>query len=203
MHPKKDTVMKALRDFRRFILIKCAEGNQHEVRAYALDNIDSLARAFHVSPEVIMASVETVQDDRALAERFIETILRAEGLLRQVRKHNRAQAAQASAEVLAKAVQWEGERANLDMPSLLSSALTRRQDMLVFTNEDFTVAVYQAPLLDLSKIARCRNDLTGYVDRNGLHLVWKSGRINLRPQENAKAEKVFFHLRPRAPAVAA
>ena len=62
------------------------------------------------------------------------------------------------------------------MPSLFASALSRRDDMLVFTGEAFTVAVYQAPLLDLAKIARVRADLSGWVDRDGLHLVRGVGR---------------------------
>ena len=36
--------MKALRDLRKFILIKCAEGNQAEVRSYVRDNLDAVLR---------------------------------------------------------------------------------------------------------------------------------------------------------------
>jgi hypothetical protein len=89
------------------------------------------------------------------------------------------------------------------MPSLLSSALTRRQDILVFAGEDFTVGIPMAPLLDLSKIARVRADLAGFVDRHGLHLRWKTGALNLRSQVNEKASRIFVHLPTRVPAVAA
>ena len=60
-----------------------------------------------------------------------------------------------------------------------------------------------APLLDLSKIARARTDLTGFVDKHGIHLRWKTGGLNLRPQDDAKAERIFVHLPARVPAVAA
>jgi len=65
------------------------------------------------------------------------------------------------------------------------------------------VSVPMALLLDLSRIARVRADLAGYVDRHGLHLRWRSGGLNLRSQENPKAEKIMVHMPPRVPAVAA
>lgn len=195
--------MKALRDLKRFILIKCAEGNQAEVRAYVTDNLDTIAYAFQVPAETIMKALESVHDDRALAEKFLETIMRAEVLLRKARKDRRNKTAQDSANILATSVKWNGDKASIDMPLLLSSTLTRRQDMLVFTSDDFTVSVHMAPLLDLSKIARARADLTGFVDKHGIHLRWRTGGLNLRSQEDPKAEKIFLHLRPRVPAVAA
>lgn len=195
--------MKALRDLKRFILIKCAEGNQAEVRAYVTDNLDTIAYAFQVPAETIMSALESVHDDRALAEKFLETIMRAEDLLRKARRERRTKGAQESASVLASSVKWNGDKAIVDMPSLLSSVLTRRQDMLVFTCDEFTVSVHMAALLDLSKIARVRADLTGFVDHDGIHLRWKSGGLNLRSQVDPKAEKIFLHLPPRVPAVAA
>lgn len=195
--------MKALRDLRRFILVKCAEGNEREVREYVLSNLDNIAYAFHVPAETIMSALESVQDDRALAEKFLETIMKSEHVLRKARKERRAKNAQQSADILASSIKWSGEKAIVDLPSLLSSVLTRRQDMLVFTGDDFTVSVPMALLLDLSRIARVRADLTGYVDRHALHLRWKSGGLNLRSQDNPKAEKVIVHLPPRVPAVAA
>lgn len=195
--------MRALRDLRKFILVKCAEGNEKEVRAYVTDNLDTIAYAFMVPAETIMGALESVQDDRVLAERFLETIMKSEMVLRKARKQRRAKVAQESADILATSVKWSGDKASVDMPSLLAAALTRRQDVIVFTGDDFTVSIPMALLLDLSRIARVRADLTGYVDRNGLHLRWKSGGLNLRSQENPKAEKIIVHLPPRVPAVAA
>lgn len=150
-----------------------------------------------------MTLVESTQYERALAERLLETILRAETVLRKDRKDRRASTAQAAAATLASTVRWQGEKALVDMPCLLASALTRRQDMLVFTGDDFTVSIPMAPLLDLSRIARARVDLTGFVDRDGIHLRWRTGGLNLRSQVDPKAEKVIVHLPPRVPAVAA
>lgn len=195
--------MRALRDLRKFILMKCAEGNPSEVRAYVVQNIDTIAYSFKVSAARIMDAVESTTDDRALAERLLETIMRAEMILRKARKERRAKMAQQSADILAASVRWSGDRAIIDLPSLLASALTRRQDMLVFTGEDFTVGIPMALLLDLSRIARVRADISGVVDREGLKLRWKSGGLNLRSQDNPKAEKIIVHLPPRVPAVAA
>lgn len=197
--------MKALRDLRKFILFKSAEGAQAEVRAYVIQNIDSLAKAFCVPATTIMDAVEGVHDDNALACKMLETIMRAEHIQRKTRRDRRARSAQTSADVLAKTVRWEGERAIIDMPSLLSSALTRRDDLFVFLGEDFSVAISQAPLLDLAKLQRARVDLTGFVDREGLHLRWKTGGLNLLPQRETslKADRIIFCLPPMRAIVAA
>lgn len=196
--------MKALRDLRRFILIKCAEGNHTEIRSYITDNLDAVARAFHVPADTIMGALESVHDDAALASKFLETTQRAEALLRQERQANRARSAQASADALASAVVWQGEKAFIDMPSLLSSALTRRQDLLVFTCDAFTVSVRMDPLLDLMRVSRVRADLSGWVDKDGVHLRWgRAGGLNLRTQRDADASKVVVNLPPNKAAVAA
>jgi hypothetical protein len=195
--------MKTLREFRRFVLIKCAEGNHAEIRPYVFDNLSRLALAFQVPPQAIVEAVEKITDDRSLATRFVETTIRAEALLRKTREENRSRAAQQSADVLAAATQWEGNRAHLDMTSLLSSALTRRNDMLVFVGEQFTVGIWMAPLLDLARIARVRSDLTGFVDADGIHLRWKCGGLHLCPQGDARTAKIFVHLPPTTDVVAA
>jgi hypothetical protein len=197
--------MKALRDLRRFILCKSAEGNHAEVRCYMIENLDALARAFHGPAETIMGAVEGEREDSALYAKLLETLRRSEAILRDDRRERRMRAAQASAEALASAVVWRGEQAHIDMPSLFASALTRRDDMLVFAfDDDTTVAVFQSPLLDLAKIARVREDLSAWVDRQGLHLRWgKAGGINLRPQEDAEARKVIMRLPAKAAARAA
>lgn len=195
--------MKILREFRRFMLIKCAEGHHAEIRSYVFDNVAKLALGFHVPPQAIVEAVEGISDDRTLATRLIETTIRAEALLRQQREENRSRAAQQSADVLAAATQWKGSRAHLDMMSLLSSALTRRNDMLLFTCDQFTLAISMAPLLDLAKIARVRADLTGFIDADGLHLRWKTGGLHLYAQADARAAKIMVHLPPAPADVAA
>jgi hypothetical protein len=191
--------MKMLREFRRFVLIKCAEGNHAEIRPYVFDNLSRLALAFRVPPQTIVEAVDSVSDDRSLATRFVETTIRAEALLRKQREQDRARAAQQSADVLACATEWKGNRAHLDITSLMSSVLTRRNDMLLFIGDQFTVGISMAPLLDLAKIARVRSDLSGFVDATGLHLRWKTGGLHLRSQIDPKAAKIMVHL-PSAPA---
>jgi hypothetical protein len=190
--------MKTPRDLRRFILVKSAEGNHAEIRSYVVDNLDAVARAFHVPAETIMHAVDSVlRDDVDLAARLLETTRRAEDKLRKHGKEARVRAAQASADALASAVRWQGERAYVDMVSLLASVLTRRNVLLVFTCDAFTVGVHMSPLLDLAKIHRVRHDLSGWVDADGLHLRWgRRGGLNLRPQEDPDAARVVLSLPP-------
>jgi hypothetical protein len=197
--------MNVLRDLRRFILCKSAEGNHAEVRAYIVENLDALAKALCVPTDTIMTALEGEHDDGALCTKLLETLRRSDAILRDDRRERRMRTAQASANTLASAVIWKGERACLDMPSLFASALTRRDDMLVFAFDDrTTVAVYQAPLLDLAQIARVRADLSGWVDRDGLHLRWgRAGGLNLRPQHDANARQVILRLSSKAAARAA
>lgn len=193
--------MKILREFRRFLLIKSAEGKHADIRPYVFDNIARLALGFHVPPQTIVDSVDRTSDDRTLALRLLETTLRAEDLLRQQRVEERARAAQRSADLLAATIQWKGDRAHLDIPSLLSS-LTRRNDLLLFISDQFTVSVSMAVLLDLAKRACVRDDLTGFVDAEGLHLRWETGGLDLRSQSDPKASAIVVCL-PPMPAVAA
>jgi len=187
--------MKALRDLRRFILAKCNSEEQHEIREYVHENVYDLARDFCVTTSSIVTALENVQDDAALAVRLLETIRRSEAMQRDLRKANRAKAAQASADALASMARWDGEKVHLDMASLLASTLTKRDDLLVFGCGEFTVAVYQAPLFDLAKLRR--RDLTAFVDAEALHVRWKTGGLKLRSQADAHAERIVMSLPAR------
>lgn len=196
--------MNALRVLRRFILIKSAEGKAEEIRGYVLEQLPRFAEAFHVEPRTLLDALGSVEDDELLATKLLETIMKAEGILREQRRDERTRAAQASASAIASVAFWKGDRVMIDMPSLVASVLTRRDDLLVFSVEGgFTVGVYMAPLLDLAKIARARADLHGWVDRTGLHLRWRTGGLSLRSQEDAEAERVILPLPPMPAVVAA
>ena len=144
-------------------------------------------------------------EDGALGAALLEMTMKAEALHREGRLGVRLFHAQMSAEALAGTVRWQGETAHVDMISLLSSVLTRRQDALVFTSDDFTVTVSQAALLDLAKLARVRADLTGFVDAEGLHLRWSTGALNLRSQQVTprKTVRIVVSLPARVAAAAA
>lgn len=196
--------MNALRVLRRFILIKSAEGKAEEIRGYVLEQLLRFAEAFHVEPRTLLDALGSVEDDELLATKLLETIMKAEGILREQRRDERSRAAQASANAIASMAFWTGDRIMIDMPSLVASVLTRRDDLLVFSVEDgFTVGVYMAPLLDLAKIARAREDLHGWVDKNGLHLRWRTGGLNLRSQEDKEANRIILPLPPMPSVVAA
>lgn len=193
--------MKALRNLRRFILAKCNSEEQAEIREYVHENLHELARDFCVTTSTIVTSLENVSDDAALAVRLLETIRRAEAMQRDLRKNNRAKAAQASADALASMARWDGDKIHVDIASLLSAALTQRNHLLVFTAEDFTVGVYQSPLFDLAKLKK--RDLTAFVDAQGLHIRWKTGGLNLRPQTDNDVDRIVMSLPARGSAVAA
>lgn len=193
--------MKALRNLRRFILAKCNSEEQSEIREYVNENLYELARDFCVPTSTITTSLENVPDDAALAVRLLETIRRAEAMQRDLRKCNRSKAAQASADALASMAKWQDGKVYVDMPSLLSSALTQRNHLMVFTADDFSVAVYQSPLFDLAKLRK--KDVTAFVDAQGLHIRWKTGGLNLRPQTDNDVDRIVMSLPARGSAVAA
>lgn len=192
--------MRALRELRRFILIKASEGAEHEVRLFICDNADRLARAFHVPTRTILDAVVGVKDDHSLATKFLETVSRAEAFLRERRKENRARSAQLAAEAIGAGAKWDGEKVSVDIHRLLSSALTRRSDVIMFVGDGFAVGVNQSVLFDLARLKR--RDLTAFVDAGGLHVRWSRGGLNLYPQSDARAEKVIVPL-PAMPAVVA
>lgn len=189
--------MRTLRELRRFILIKSAEGNTHEVRLYIGENVESVARAFHVPVRVILDAVQGVKDDDALATKFLETIVRAESLLRTRRKENRARAARESAQNIGSVARWDGEKVWVDILCLLASALTRRNDVMIFSGDGFEVGVRQSLLFDLARLKR--RDLSAFVDANGLHVVWDSGRLNFYPHPPSNSDRVVVPL-PAMPA---
>ncbi len=186
---------KALQDLRRFIAAKNNEDERAEIRAYANDNADDLARAFAVTREKFLSAVAKVEDDEKLASLLLGSIKQAFSDGRAAKVDARNLAAQQSADVLGSAVRWEGNAASVDVVSLLASVLTRRGDVLVFACEAFRVAVYMDPLIALAKLERA--DLTGFVDAEGFHLRWNGGKggINLRPKQvDRDAFQVFVDL---------
>ncbi|MEI9941996.1 MAG: hypothetical protein WDO69_32685 [Pseudomonadota bacterium] len=193
--------MKALNHLRRFIIAKSNAKEQHEIREYVKENISELARGFCVTTGIIQTALDNVPDDSSLACRFLETIRRSGALQRDRRKEARAKAAQASVNALATMARWEGDRAHVDILSVLASTLTKRNDLLVFTCDDFTVGVYQAPLFDITKLKK--PDLTAFVDAKGLHIRWKTGGVNLFPQIDAEADRIVMSLPSKVATAAA
>ncbi len=193
--------MKALNQLRRFILAKSNADEVHEIREYVRGNLAELAHDFCVTTGTIESALECVKDDSSLACRMLETIRRSEAIQRAHRKEARAKAAQASADALASMARWENGKLHVDMVSLLASALTKRNDLLVFASDEFTVGVYMAPLFDLAKLKR--RDLTAFVDAEGLHLRWSTGGLNLRSRKDDDADRIVMSLPTRTAALAA
>lgn len=193
--------MNALTALRKVIVANRDPENVAEIRAYIEEHVIDLAHDFGVSTETITKMLARGEDDSVLATKMLGIAKKAEAAQRASKKLGRARAAQAAAETLASRATWEGDRARIDIVSLLASALTKRQDLLVFTTDDFTVAVYQATLFDLARLRR--RDLTGFVDSKGLHIRWKTGGMNLRPKTDPQAGRIVLSVSPKTAAVAA
>jgi hypothetical protein len=195
--------MKNLTELRRFARIKIAEGNQSEVRAYLIENLDAVAKLFAVRPDVIASALEKEADDVSMAEKLLGSIVDAEDRKREKRTDTRAREATAFAEALAGSVRWQDDRAHFDALMLLDSAPLGRKAFLVLECPAFTVGVAMSVLLDLAKIDRVRADLTGWVDADGLHLRWKSGGLKLRSRMQADAPTALVRLPARTSSIVA
>lgn len=188
--------MKALNDLRRFINTKNNDFEREEIRAYLLENAVDLALAFGVSLHAFQEAIVKVDDDVELSIRVLDGIRRAAQSERSQKYESRVKSAQQSAEILGAVAFWREDRADVDVTSLLSCALTRRADMLVFVADNFAVGIRMAPLFDLRKL--CRVDLTGWVDAKGLHVRWSSGGLNFAPAMDPHAQRIIVPLAGRA-----
>jgi len=188
----------ALTAMRRFI--EASIETPAEVRLYIGEHLVELAHDLGVTTEVVNRTL-AVCDDAALAATMLDIVKKVQATQRTDRRQGRARAAQAAADTLASRATWEGERVEIDLPALLSTALTKRADLLVFTSEDFTVSVYQGPLLDLKKVKR--GNLTAFLDSEGLHVRWKTGGLNFRSRLDPSADGIVINLSRTAGAVAA
>lgn len=193
--------MRALIDLRRFIDAKNTDEERAEIREYLLENAVELSLAFGVSLRSFQHAICRVHDDEELSRRVLDNIRTTSKHGRRERHESRAKAAQQSAGILGAVAVWNEERAELDVPSLLASVLTRPNDMLVFVSDTFVVAVRMAHLFTLRKLRR--RDPTGWVAASGLHIRWSTGGLNLRPSTDPHATKVIVPLAARSAIVAA
>ena len=184
--------MNTLLALRRVVLANRDPENASEVRSYIKEHVDELAHDLGVTPETITKMLARGEDDSVLATKMLGIAKKAEAAQRASKKLGRVRAAQAAAETLASRATWEGDRARIDIVSLLASVLTKREDLLVFASDDFTVTVSQAILLDLARLRR--RDLTGYVDATGLHVRWPTGGLNVRPKTDPQAGRIVLSL---------
>jgi hypothetical protein len=175
--------------------------NDRDVREYVMHHAADLSEAFGTTEENFCAAITSIKDDAQLVRRLATEVQRAHRERRGLRVQQRATAAQLSADVLAGAACWEGDRAYVDVLSLVSACLTREKDSLVFACNEFSISIPQERLFKLARLERY--DLTGFIDREGLHVRWSTGGLNFRPRDEGKASKVVFNLPARSVAVAA
>ncbi len=188
--------MRALNDLRRFIKAKNNDEERAEIRAYLLGNAHDLSEAFGVSVDAFREAVSNVADDVELSIRMLDGIRSAAKDQRRGKYEKLVRSAQQSAEILGAVAFWRGERAEIDVTSLLSCALTRRDDVLVFVADTFAVGIRMAPLFDLRKLGRM--DLTGWVDAKGFHVRWSTGGLNFVPTLDPHAARIIVPLAGRA-----
>ena len=193
--------MNSLTTLRKFLLVNRDPENVAEIRSYIEEHVLELAHDLGVTTEAIIKTLASVTDDALLATRMLKFVKEAEASRRDLKKEGRTRAAQAAADKLASRAVFDGDRVQLDLRALLSSALTKRDDLIVFTTEDFTISISMAPLFDLARLRR--RDLTGFVDSKGLHVRWKTGGLNLRPKTDPQAGRIVLSVSPKTAAVAA
>lgn len=188
--------MRALNNLRRFINAKNNDEERAEIRAYLLENAEELSEAFGVSLDAFRDAIGKVDDDVELSIRMLDGIRSASKDQRIHKYEKLVTSAQQSAEILGAVAFWREDRAEIDVPSLLSCALTRRADMLMFVADKFAVGIRMAPLFDLRKLGRV--DFTGWVDAKGLHVRWSTGGLNFVPSLDPHAARIIVPLAGRA-----
>lgn len=191
--------MSVLLDLKRFIACKSRPDEAHEVLEHVIANAETYAPAFGVAPERLMIALCREETDDQIVRLLVGSIKAAGSKSRQQRAEGRALSAQESADVLGGACAWEGDRALVDVTSLVASVLTKPGALLVFCAEGlFEVAVYMKPLLGLAKLKK--PDLAGWVDATGLHVRWNGGRggLDLRHQIDRDADRIVVNLGAQA-----
>lgn len=167
------------------------------LREYVIENAADLADAFGVTEPAFVAGIARELDDARLARRLLAEAKRAGRENRGVRTAQRIRSAQGAADALGRLAEWEGDRATVEILSLLASALTTRSDVLVFEAGTFRISIPMARLFELRRLGR--SDLWAFVDPTGLHIRWPSGGLNfLSVKPEPKASTVTVHLRARA-----
>ncbi len=186
----------ALKHLQNFIRAKDNDDERSEIRAYAIEQAETLAEAFGVSVRSFMSGVAFMGNDAKLAKRLLAEIKRMAGDERTAKRLARTSTAQASADVLGSAARWESGVAHVDVVSLVASALTSPRDLLVFEAAAFDapVAIPMAPLFDLARLERA--DFSAFVDRFGLHIRWSTGGLNFLSVVDDRAERVTVNLPP-------
>ena len=206
--------MKPLSALKRFVNAKENEATLEalaEVRAYAVENAPELAEAFRTTVPEYLAALEAVGDDAKLARQLLASIKARQGKDSEKRARDVGEAAQEAADKIGHAARWVGDRATLDLAKLLEGALSGKNDFLEFASPNldpperiplapkgWTVSVPQAPLLRFKALGKRVKGATAYVDKNGLHVRWKTGGLNLRAGHGAKGWAVAVNLPVRA-----
>ena len=188
--------MRALNNLRRFINANNTGEERAEIRTYLVQNDAELSEAFGVSVNAFREAVSKVEDDVELSIRMLDGIRIAAKDQRRRRYEALVESAQQSAEILGAVASWRGDHAEVDVTSLLSCALTRRDDVLVFVSDGFDVGIRMAPLFDVRKLGRV--DLAGWVDVKGLHVRWSTGGLNFYPTTDPHATRIIVPLTVRS-----
>jgi len=193
--------MRALQDLARFIRVKRDEGAPQEVREYVHEHAADIAEALGFTADALRAGTAGVDDDARLARRLLAEVDRARKEGRDAKASQRTRKAQETADAVGSAARWREDCAEIDLPRILASGLTRREDVLVFACGGFTVAVGMAPMFALRGLKR--RDLSAFVDAAGLHVRWKTGGLNLRSRPEPRATSVVVNLAARVAGLAA
>lgn len=152
-----------------------------ELRAYMTENAAEVAGVLEIEVSVVTGALERIVGDTALARAVQKQITAVRDGNRGAKVAARLLAAQSSADALStvSSVPPNGERIDLDVPSLFASCLTGPKDLLVFMTDVLRVTIPMGLLLQVGKLDL--PGLTGWVDGEGLHLRYGGrGGYNFR-----------------------
>ena len=185
--------MHSLKAFLRFVQLKDHDEGSRILR-YSWEHARLLAPKFGVTVEAFCLALLASDDEREPVSRWTYESDR--------RRSRRLHGAQASADALGTFAFWKHGCAHFDLVSAIASVITRPQDLLVFIGErGFEVCVPMRILIGLERLRR--NDLTAYVDREGLHLRWCGGSLLIESKPDRGATRIYFPLPSRKPVAAA
>lgn len=178
--------MRSPRDLGRHLasLANVADPDGHELGAVLRDRALDVAQLLGVDEHDVLHVC--TMPDRELAPKILTALGRVRRTAQAQRATSASASAQAAASMLASGALLDGARVILAPGLLLGPLLVDPAAKLVvfLLPADKNTAVKRADLLATSRALRSRDDLTSYVDPQGVHVRWRCGRggLNWLPQ---------------------
>lgn len=183
--------------------VRCADKQCHNIGLFLRQHAEELGPALGLDDNVLQGMSD--QPDHLLAPK-IEVALRGlkERLSLQVAELDKARS-KAAARQLAAGARFSCGRVGLDPALLLGDLLVDKSVKYVaFVLVELAVAVERKKLTATAKVIASKADLAVFVDSDGVHFRWNSGRagLNWHPQPVLPGEqgRVLHVPLPKLPA---